>query len=287
MIWSHFSQKPVQDAPVFKLVRDHYGHIFANLEHKDVAASRLVCRRWSAYLSDADFRAEKKIKGTDNAFCLFLLAKIPGYLEMRHDLNSRITRRCLKNITLQPEWIGFAGIAGVASFCWNGFRKNIADLNAPSLLEQKVKLAYFIGENASDARVISYLRGESIAIGIIMLGFPALSLIGGALALTGSLIKKYEEDDFHKQVIKEAKASLLYPAEYSNVDALKPYIDGITQRVMRVPVCKLSSPDCVYDLLHFVDPISLRRRFPWIDLSRVVFRKDVYDRIQSEIEKLK
>ncbi len=268
------------------LNKDVYKIIFSYLKPKDLAVSRLVCREWNAYLKNVDFRMEANLIESPSSFCFFNLSRIPPYRDLLHDFDGTVKRRKIVNLLLQPEILVYPAMIALMLFFYKGYRRELAAIYAPSMNEQRVKLAYFIGHNATNERIISYLRGETWALRILALGFPGLFSSFSCLASTGSLISKKENEfKLAKASVKtDLRECLLLPERYSSIEDLKPYIDPESKRVMHIPV-QLEDGK-LRDLVSLVDLPSSKFKDYWLKNghNKAVFRKDIYDLIQKRIK---
>ncbi len=280
-----FNLKPVSIRQT-NLTRDLYKIIFSYLEPKELALSRLVCRQWNAYLIDVDFRREAQVTESPQSFCFFNLSRIPCYRRLRHDFKAAVQKRRVWNLVVQPETLGYMAVVGWMIFFYKAYKGMNAEMYAPSMDELRVKLAYFIGPNATNERILSYLNGETWALRLMMLGFPGLTATFGGLSITGSVVNKDKEETKSAKISvkKEMKEHLLLPLKYSDVEELKPYIDPETKRVMHIPV-ELKDGK-LRDLVTLVNLPNSEFKDYWLrrGYDKVVFRKDIYDLIQTRIK---
>ncbi|MFN4173937.1 MAG: hypothetical protein ACK4HV_02385 [Parachlamydiaceae bacterium] len=245
-----------------------------------------MCREWNAYLKDVDFRIEANLIESPSSFCFFNLSRIPQYRDLRCDFDGSVKRRKVVNLLLQPELLVYPAMIALMLFFYRAYRRDLSAMYAPSMDEQRVKLAYFIGQHATNERIISYLKGEMWALRFLALGGPGLFSSVSCLASTGSLISK-KENQFK---LAEASAKtdlrerLLLPERYSSIDELKPYIDPETKRVMHIPV-ELKDGS-LRDLVSLVDLPGSKFKNYWLQngYEKAVFRKDIYDLIQKRIK---
>lgn len=287
------------------LTKDNYKIIFSYLKPNDLSKCRLVCKLWDKYLGNVDFRLEAGIKESPSSFCFFLLTKIPRYRELKNDFGSAVQRRRAWNLFMQPESLGYMAELGALLFFIRAYKLMKADMYAPSMDELRTKLVYFIGPNASNEKIMSYLRGETWALRGMFVIFPVFAAAIFAMMTTGSLMHKDDEETKSAKItaIKRMKDLLLLPLEYSNIEELKPYIDSKTGRVMHIPIeirerinpvidsktgLTINFKSELRDLVGLIEfpkasfaSYSLRDGY-----NQVVFRKDIYDKIQGIIKQI-
>lgn len=280
-----FNLKPVSTRQT-NLSRDLYKIIFSYLKPKELALSRLVCREWNAYLIDVDFRREAQVTESPQSFCFFNLSRIPCYRRLRKDFDAAVQKRRAWNLVVQPETLGYLAGIGMMIFFHKAYKGMKAEMYAPSMDELRNKLAYFIGPNATNERILSYLNGETWALRLMTLGFPGLFCSSLVLASAGSVANKDKEETKSAEfsVTENMKEHLLLHERYSQVEELNPYIDPETKRVMHIPVQLKDGK--LRDLVTLVNLPNSEFKDYWLKrgYDKVVFRKDIYDLIQTRIK---